>query len=168
MDTAIAIASKRDLRRYSETPLPAEAVEWILECGRIAGSGKNRQARRFVVLSDLLLEATEFITRPDNVRGASLAIAIVTPNGSYSGFDAGRAAQNMMLAAWAKGIASCPNAIADSDAIGTLLGLTEDETVAIVISFGLPLHSFDTDRRCAAEWIHSADRLPLKEIVEYR
>jgi nitroreductase len=32
--------------------LPDVAVDHILQAGRVAGSGKNRQGRRFVVLRD--------------------------------------------------------------------------------------------------------------------
>jgi nitroreductase len=52
IDTYLAIASKRDLRSYRDEPLPDVAVDHILQAGRVAGSGKNRQGRRFVVLRD--------------------------------------------------------------------------------------------------------------------
>ena len=39
-----------------------------------------------------------------------------------TGFDAGRAAQNMMLAAWGDGIGSCPNGIANPEALAAVLG----------------------------------------------
>lgn len=47
MDTFLAIASKRDTRRYAERPIPEEAVGRILEAGRVAGSARNRQPWRF-------------------------------------------------------------------------------------------------------------------------
>ena len=47
-------------------------------------------------------------------RGSSSAI-VVAGKGPVL-FDAGRAAQSMLLAAWAEGIASCPNGIGDVDA----------------------------------------------------
>jgi Nitroreductase family len=42
-------------------------------------------------------------------------------------FDAGRAAQNMMLAAWNEGVVSCPNGIAHPESLAELLGLKADE-----------------------------------------
>jgi nitroreductase len=78
--------------------LPEEAVSRILQAGRVAGSGKNRQGRRFVVLRDLQAEAAELVTRPSNVRGAALVVTIVVGKGKYAGFDGARAAQKMMLA----------------------------------------------------------------------
>ena len=55
MDTYLAVVSKREVRRYDGQPLPDDAVRRILEAGRMAGSSRNRQARRFVVVRDRAL-----------------------------------------------------------------------------------------------------------------
>ena len=52
MDVHLAIASKRDERRYSDRPIPAEVERRILDAGRLAGSARNRQPWEFVVVSD--------------------------------------------------------------------------------------------------------------------
>lgn len=168
IDTYLAIASKRDLRSYRDEPLPEAAVEHILQAGRVAGSAKNRQDRRFVVLRDTRAQAAEMVTRPGNIRGAALVVAIVIREGTYSVFDAARAAQNMMLAAWNDGVASCPNSVTDVDAFAQLLDLPDDERVSVLISFGLPAKGFDPSARSAEEWLAAADRVPLEDAVEYR
>jgi hypothetical protein len=43
VDTFLAIASKRDTRRYADEVIPEEVVERILNAGRMAGSARNRQ-----------------------------------------------------------------------------------------------------------------------------
>ena len=50
MDAMLAIVSRREVREYDGRPLPEDAVRRILDAGRLAGSSKNRQARRFVVV----------------------------------------------------------------------------------------------------------------------
>jgi nitroreductase len=105
------------------------------------------------------------VTRPSNLERATLAVAIVTPESSYAGFDAGRAAQNMMLAAWDDGVASCPNAVADQDLLRRLLGLQEGERVAVIVSFGMAAGR-DAQSRSADEWLGGADRVPLDSIVQ--
>lgn len=169
MDTDLAIASKRDQRSYRPDPLGTADLESILQAGRMAGSGKNRQARRFVVLRDCLDRAASLVTRPTNLEGAPVAVAVVgIGNSSYLGFDAGRAAQNMMLAAWDLGIVSCPNAIADRPGMANLLGLSPEEEVVIILSFGFPKNPRRIDQKTVDQWIGAADRLPLDELVEYR
>jgi nitroreductase len=168
MDTFLAIASKRDQRQYAERQLPDEIVRRVLDAGRIAGSAANKQPWRFVVLADrdLRERVAETVYAPDNVRGATLAVAIAV-RGSR-GFDAGRAAQNMMLAAWNDGVTSCPNGMPDADTTGELLGLDEGERVVNVLSFGYPARPRDPDSRPPEEWIARAKRKPFDDVVDYR
>src|SRR5689334_24305524 len=98
MDAYLAVASKREVRRYDDRPLPEDAVRRVLEAGRVAGSSRNRQARRFVVVRDAA-QVAPTVHVPDNVLGAALVVAIVVGGKGPLAFDAGRAAQNMMLAA---------------------------------------------------------------------
>ena len=169
MDVYLAIVSKREVRAYADRPLPEDAVRRLLEAGRLAGSSRNRQALRFVVLRDGALErAAGTVYMPDNVRGAALAVAIVVRGKGPTGLDAGRAAQNMMLAASNDGIGSCPNGIADADALAALLGHGDDEQVATVISFGYPARPVDPESRTPEEWVARADRLPFDDVVELR
>jgi nitroreductase len=159
VDTHLAIASKRDERRYSNAPVPDDVVTRILDAGRLAGSSANRQARRFVVVED---EGTRSrlaaaVYAPANVERATLVVALV----GRSGFDVGRAAQNMMLAAWNDGVVSCPNGIRDAEAAEAVLG----EAPAYVLSFGYPARPRDPESRSAEEWSAQANRKPLAEVV---
>lgn len=167
MDTQLAIASKRDTRTYGDGDIPEDVLERILQAGRMAGSGMNRQQRRFVVLREKRRQASEMVTRPSNVRDTPVTVAIVSVPSSYSSFDAGRAAQNMMLAAWDEGIASCPNALADPEGMAKLLGASDEEEVSILISLG-PSASGDPARKTIEQWHESADRVPLDQLVDRR
>jgi nitroreductase len=168
MDTFLAIVSKRDQRRYADRELPEEVVERILQAGRLAGSAKNRQPLRFVVLEsrELREQVAETVYAPGNVVGSKLAIALVVTGSP--GFDAGRAAQNMMLAAWNEGIASCPNGMPDRAKTGALLALGEGEEVAMVLSFGYPAKQRRPEDRTADEWTARVKRKALGELVERR
>jgi nitroreductase len=167
VDTFLAIASKREVREYADRPLPAEVVERVLQAGRITGSSRNRQAWRFDVVESP--EARERVAaalwRPENGRGAALVVAVVVFGKGPTSFDAGRAAQDMMLAAANDGVGSCPNGAADPEALHAALGLGEDERVATVLTFGFPARQRDPERRPAEAWIAAADRKALDEVV---
>jgi nitroreductase len=170
MDTYLAVASKREVREYEPRPLDEDAEHRILDAGRVAGSSKNRQSRRFVVVRspDLVEEVASSVYAADNVRGAALVVAIVTGGKGPTSFDAGRAAQNMMLAAANDGIGSSPNGIADAERLRGAVGHGDDEQVAIVLTFGYPAKPRDLESRSADEWIAAADRKPYEEMVEER
>ena len=113
MDTFLTIASKRDQRAYADRDIPADLRDRIVDAGRLAGSAQNRQPLRCFVLEsrDVLDRVAHTVYVADNVLGARLVIALVAAG--RPGFDAGRAAQNMMLAAWNEGVTSCPNGMPD-------------------------------------------------------
>src|SRR5262249_12494080 len=136
VDAFQAIVSKRDTRHYADRPVPEEVERRILEAGRITGSARNRQPWRFLVVEseDRREQLADAVYASENVRGAQLVIAIV----SSGGMDTGRCAQDMMLAAWNDGVASCPNGIADAEAARAALGLDDDAQLATVLTFGYP------------------------------
>ena len=159
VDTFLAIASKRDQKRYADRPIPDDVVRRMLDAARLSGSSKNSQKWEFVLARTP--EARErlagVVYEPRNVLGASLAVAIV----GRRNFDTGRAAQNLMVAAWNDGVASSPNGIADQDAATELLG---GET-AIVISLGYPARPRNPQARPAEEWSARATRKPLDQLT---
>jgi nitroreductase len=92
-------------------------------------------------------------------------VAIVISGKGPTSFDAGRAAQNMLLAAWNEGVGGSPNGIAEEEPVRAALGLAEEERVAIVLSFGYPARPRDPSARSAEAWSARARRRPLDELV---
>ena len=158
MDTFLAIASRREVREYSDRPIPDDVRRRILDAGRLSGSSRNTQLWEFVVVSDRDALA-DTVYAPDNVRGARLVVAIV---GEAFPFDVGRAAQNMMLAAWNEGVGSVPNGIRDADAAAEVAG---GGPVKMILTFGYPAKPRDPESRTADEWSARANRKPFDEVV---
>lgn len=169
MDVHLAVASKRDSRRYSGGDVPEAVRDRILDAGRLAGSARNRQPCRFVVVEGEAVPAVaDAVYLAGNVLSAGLVVVlVVTPGGNLVDFDAGRTAQNMMLAGWADGVASCPNGIADRAALDRALGIDPPERAVIVLSFGPPVDDRDPARLGAGRWSDRAPRLPLTALVRH-
>ena len=156
METYAAIAAKRDERRYADRAVPDDVVERILDAGRLSGSSQNKQEWEFVVVESAKNELAECVYAPDNVRNAALVVAIV---GAARPFDAGRCAQNMMLAARDRGVASCPNGTRDAERAAEILG----GEARMILSFGWPAKAYA--ERTAEEWSARANRKRLDELV---
>lgn len=160
MDAYRAIITKRDTRHYLPDPIPPDILTRILQAGRMAGSSKNSQPVRMVVVQAPARRAALAACGDyaSHLEAAPVAIAVVLlPGGSP--FDAGRTAQNLMIAAWAEGITSCPIAMHRQECAREALGLPADCTVATVIALGYPdlKHPLSQGRQ----------RLPLDEIVSW-
>jgi nitroreductase len=159
VDPYLAIASKRDVRAYSDAAIPPELRERILDSGRLSGSSRNRQRWEFVVVSgDAQERLSEAVYAPENVSSAALVVAVV---GEAGAFDVGRCAQNMMLGAWGEGVVSCPNGVRDADAAAAICG----GEVRAILSFGYPARARTPASHTAEEWSARADRKPLSELV---
>jgi len=165
MDAYLAVVSRREVREYLARPLEPEVERAILDAGRLAGSSKNRQPWRFLVVrdDDSVEAVAESVYEPGNVRGAAFVVVLQMSGGHR--IDAGRAVQNMLLAAWAFGVGSCPNGVNDKIGLNRALRLDDDADVATVISFGYPARKRRPERRSAQQWIDRANRKPFDEVV---
>lgn len=160
MDTYRTIVSKRDTRAFLDTPVPEETVRRILQAGRMAGSSKNVQGCRFIVIDDRQVkdEVAKCGDFAAWLPAVPLAIAVaVSERDTRAEFDAGRAAQNMMLAAWADGVASCPTTMHHVECAREALGLPAEFHVSTVIGFGY--------RAKRSKRVPEAARLPFDEYV---
>ncbi len=129
----------RAVRSFAPETLDGRHLEMILEAARWTGSAKNRQAWSFVVLDDAeakqRLAATGDFTAP--MVAAPVAIAIVQEPDGYE-FDTGRVAQNLMLAAAAIGVASCPVTLHRDQDAATTLGIPPGSRCRYAIALGYP------------------------------
>jgi nitroreductase len=159
MEVYRAVVDKRDQRVYLPKPIPDDALRRILQAGRMTGSSKNREPNRFLV-----------VTERDGVRAlgalsewgkwlAHAAAVVVIAQVEPHEFDAGRCAQNMMVAAWGEGIGSCPAHLPEA-AVARLLGIPGDVHVNRVIGFGY----VDPARAAAPKGV-ARRRKPLEELV---
>jgi nitroreductase len=161
MDAYRAIVEKRDQRAFLPRPIPEDALRRILQAGRMTGSSKNREPNRFVVVRDRArLAAIAALGRQARwLAGAAVLVAIVqTERHEY---DAGRCAQNMMLAAWGEGIGSCPAHVAEAE-LGALLGVPAGLHVNRVIGFG-----YIDPERAGPPTSVGRRRLPIEELTHW-
>jgi nitroreductase len=168
MDTWTAIDSIRVVRAFAPRPLEAAHLRRILDAGRRAGSSKNLQRWAFIVVQDRarLEELARVGPYAGHLAGAAVAVALVTPEPRAADsprsvlWDLGRAAQNMVLAAWELGIGSCPATVYDQALAQRLLGYPDDHHCEYLLSFGYPAEPAILTRPKRA-----GGRLTLAEVV---
>ena len=133
------IVGLRAIRQFADRPIDAFDLDRLLEAARWTGSSKNRQNWSFVVVDDpdqkaALATAGDFT---DPVRNAPAAIALIQEPEGYE-FDTGRLAQNIMLAADALGMASCPITLHRDHVAAEVLELPADRRCRYAIAVGYP------------------------------
>jgi nitroreductase len=174
MDAMQAILSKRDTRSFRADPIGDEDLGRVLQAARMAGSAKNAQVTRIVVVTDpdtrgRLKACGDFAGWVDKAP-VMLVFAIPVDGGRL--FDVGRSAQNAMLAAHALGLASCPVTFHHQPRIREVLGIPADHEAPMGVGLGWPPEAESgvrsrVRRLATAAVSPRGPRLPLEKLVHH-
>ena len=161
MDAYRAVVDKRDQRAFVPKPLPEESLRRILQAARMTGSSKNEEPNRLIVVRDReRLKALAALSPSAKFFGYAAVVIVIAQTQRHE-FDAGRCAQNMMVAAWNDGIGSCPAHLPEGD-VAKLLGIPASMHVNREVAFGY----VDPARATAPPGV-SRKRKPLEELVHW-
>ena len=164
-ETYRSLLELRTVRRFRTDPVAPSDLDRILEAARWTGSAKNLQSWTFVVVRereqlDRLAECGDF-TVP--IRNAPLVLAPVMHPDGYE-WDAGRVAHNIMLAAAATGVGSCPITLHRDELARDVLGIPNDHTCRYVVALGYPDEEAERSGRAASPM---GGRRTLDDLVRY-
>ena len=146
MDVEEAIGRLHVVRKFTDEPVSDEDLLAILNAGRRTGSSKNLQRWRFIVVRDreALRRLSAVGPFAGHLDGSVLAIALVMPNPAAADsplsvtWDMGRAAQSMILVAWARGLGSVPATVYDQELCREILAYPPEMHCEYVLNFGHP------------------------------
>ncbi len=145
MDAIKAIRTVRVIREYSPQPLTEDELRAVADVARKAGSSKNTQRWDFITIRDReslrRLSGVTIYAKHLPSAGAAIALIVPAPDPDHARsvlWDLGRAAQNIILAAWAMGIGSCPITVQDFDLAADVLGLPADRQCQYIVALGWP------------------------------
>jgi nitroreductase len=140
MDVYTAVKSILAVRSYQDRLVPPEALDRILEAGRLSASSMNGQPWRFIVIEDreMLRRIGELVKTGPYIADAPLAIAVAVEQTRFAVSDASRAIQNMLLTAWADGIGSNWAGFGGMDNVKQALGIPNNLDLLAILPFGYP------------------------------
>ena len=158
MDLFEAIETRASVRAYDPVEIPEQDLMKILDAGRHAPSGGNRQPLQYVLVRDpKTLKALERVQ--NSLATASAAVGIIADPAVSRWWleDAAAAAENMLLAIHALGYASVwveGTLLKEEEFARTLLGVPKEKRFVILLPIGK-----------APQKTPQADKKPLKEIL---
>ena len=158
MDLFEAIEKRASVRAFDEVEVPDEMLRRIADAGRRAPSGGNRQPLQFIAIRDPeTLKALERVQACFATASAAVGI-VADPSASRWWLeDASAAAENMLLAITATGLASVwveGTLLKEEDFARELLGVPTSKRLIILLPIGK-----------APQDTPQADRKPLDEIL---
>lgn len=168
MDVYQAMKKRRSIRKYLPDRIDQPVLERVLEAGRIAPSGKNVQAWKFILSRDEELKeklvaackGQKFIADADCIVTVCVdETAVYQYHGNYMtsfAVDGAIALQQMMLAATAEGLGTCWIGAFEEKDVKELLEIPKQYRVIGLTPLGYPV-----------EVASDKGRKELQEIVCY-
>lgn len=149
MDCIEVIKERRSIRKFKAQTVGKEVIEELLNAAQMAPSAGNLQARDFVVVTNettkqKLTRAALGQTFIEQAPVAIVAVANIERSSRvykargelYAVQDATAGIENLLLAAHAKGLATCWVGAFDENAVSEILGLPHRTRPVAIIPLG--------------------------------
>ena len=161
MDTFDAFKNRISVREYSSKPVEKEKLEKMVDAGHLAPTARGEQPWEFIIVTnkEKVKELAEITDHGKFMAGAAASIVIFCKDTKYYLEDGCSAAENVLLAAAAQGVASCWIAGDKkhyAPAIAKAIGVPENYKLISVISLGYPV-----------EKPQPHQKRPLKEVIHW-
>jgi len=158
MDALEAIRKRRTVRNFTGAAIPRANLETIVDAGRLAASGYNRQPWDFIVITDRgMIEQLKIAAQWMEKAGAIIAV-VLDPATKYWLEDGSAAVQNMLVAATALGFGSCwleGYTLPLESQFKALLGVPDDRRLLTLVPIGVPV-----------EW-PTKEKKPLEQVLHW-
>jgi nitroreductase len=158
MDTLEAIRTRRSIRRYTDDAIPKADLETIVDAGRLAATGSNRQPWDFVVVTDRRMIERFKVSDAWMEKAGAVIVVVMDPVSRWWVEDGAAAIENMLLASTALGYGACwveGDVVPREELFKTLLDVPSDKRVMALVPIGV-----------AAE-IPAPEKKPLEQVLHW-
>jgi nitroreductase len=141
MDALEAIRTRRSIRRYKDEVIPKDDLETIVDAGRLAATGSNRQPWDFIIVTEKPVIVNFKVSGPWIESASAVIVVVMDPNSRWWVEDGAAAIENMLLASTALGYGSCwveGDALPHEEMIKSLLRIPADKRVMALVPIGIP------------------------------
>jgi nitroreductase len=157
MDTFDAITKRRSVRDFTGDPIPREDLLRIVDAGRLAATGSNRQPWDFLIVTERALIPRLMASGKWMEKSAAIIAVVMDPASRWWVEDGAAAIENMLLAATALGYGTCwveGDALPLESQFKKLLGIPEKKRLLALIPVGVPTAWPKQTKKSLDEIIH--------------
>ena len=157
MDALEAIKKRRSVREYTGSAIPREDIEKIVDAGRLAATGNNRQPWDFIVVTErAMIEKLKVASQWMEKAGAIIAV-VMDPSSRWWIEDGAAAVENILIASTALGYGSCwleGYTLPREEEFKLLLGVPEEKRLLTLVPIGVPVEWPTVEKKSLEEVIH--------------
>ncbi|MHB0946805.1 MAG: nitroreductase family protein [Sedimentisphaerales bacterium] len=188
MDIINLIKTRRSIRRFSQERLDRNLLVEFVETARCAPAGANIQSLEYIIVDEpkVCAELFETLAWAGHVKPqrnppplhrpvAYIVVLADTAIKDNAVADAAAAIENILLAAWSKGVGSCWLGAIDRKKISQILNAGEKYKIDSVVALGKPAENPVMEDAAGADtkyYLDANDRLhvpkrPLQKILHF-
>jgi len=149
------------VRRFTGEDVPLEDLLCIVDAGRMAASGHNKQPWDFIIVTDrAMIEEMSERCSGWMVRAAAIIVLVVDPASRWWMEDGSAAAENVLLAATDLGYGSCwveGTMLPHEEYFKEYLGIPAERRILTLVPIGVP-----------EEWPGDKPKRSLEEVVHWQ
>jgi nitroreductase len=157
MDALEAIRKRRSVREYTGDPVPREDLVKIVDAGRLAATGNNKQPWDFIVVTEQeMIEKLKVASKWMEKAGAIIAV-VLDPSSRWWLEDGSAAVENMLIASTALGYGSCwleGYTLPREEEFKELLEVPEEKRLLTLVPIGVPTKWPTREKKSLEEVIH--------------
>jgi nitroreductase len=157
MDTLDAIRKRRSVRRYTDGAIPKADLEAIVDAGRLAATGSNRQPWDFIVVTERATIDQFKGAGPWIAEASAVIVVVMDPVSRWWVEDGAAAIENMLLASTALGYGSCwveGDALPREAQFKALLGVPGEKRVMALIPVGIAAETPSPGKKPLEQVLH--------------
>jgi nitroreductase len=157
MDAMEAIRKRRSIRKFTGEIVPREDLEKIVDAGRLAATGSNRQPWDFIVVTNReMINQLTVVGKWMRTAGAIIAV-VLDPYSHWWMEDGSAAIENMLIACTALGYGSCwveGDALPREEEFKTLLCVPRGKRLLALVPVGVPVEWPEVEKRSLESVLH--------------
>jgi len=188
MDLTKIIKERRSIRKFKPDPIDDEILKDLVDCARLAPCASNKQPLEFIVVKDKEICDKVFTnlswasylypkgTPKEGERPTAYIFILANKSRAtkWIGHDVGAAFENILLAAWEKGIGGCPIVSINRNNVKEILNVPDEYEINTVVALGYKGHeSFAEDNDDIVQYymdekgnFHVPKR-PLEKVIHF-
>ncbi len=157
MDAIEAIRKRRSVRDFTGGTIPREDLETIVDAGRLAATGSNRQPWDFIVVTEReMIEQLKVASKWMEKAGAIIAV-VLDPSSRWWIEDGAAAVENMLIASTALGYGSCwleGYTLPREEEFKQLLKVPAEKRLLTLVPIGIPTEWPSIEKKSLEEVLH--------------
>ena len=157
MDALEAIRKRRSVREFTGDSIPRVDLEKIVDAGRLAPTGWNRQPWDFIVITEKeMIAKLKIVAQWMDKAGAIIAV-VLDPSSRWWLEDGAAAIENILIASTALGYGSCwleGYTLPREEEFKQLLGVPEEKRLLTLVPIGVPAVWPTVEKKSLDEVIH--------------